>query len=74
MEGTMTTREIIAVELQKVDDAYLEELYEIIQQFAQSRQTGKKQTLMSKLRAIQIDGPADLATNLDIYALPETHD
>lgn len=69
----MTTRESIAVELQKIDDAYLEELYEIIQQFAHNRQSRKKQTLMYKLRAIQIDGPADLATNLDIYALPETH-
>ncbi len=69
----MTTRESIAVELQKIDDAYLEELYEIIQQFAQNRQSRKKPTLMHKLRAIQIDGPADLATNLDTYVLPETH-
>lgn len=69
----MTTREIIEVELQKIDDAYLEELYEIIYRFVQSRQTGKKQTLMRKLQAIQIDGPADLATNLDTYVLSETH-
>ena len=73
MEVIMTMREVIEAELDKIDDAYLGELYEIIQQFAQTRQTGKKQTLMSKLRAIQIDGPADLAANLDKYVLPESY-
>lgn len=47
--------------------------YELIQPSAQSRQSRKKPTLMHKLHTIQIDGPADLATNLDIYAFPETH-
>ncbi len=69
----MTTREVIEAELDKIDDAYLEELYELIQQFAEMRQTSKKQTLMSKLRSIQIDGPSDLAANLDKYILPESH-
>lgn len=69
----MTIREIIEAELNQIDDAYLEELHEIIQQFAQTRQIQKKQTLMNKLRAIQIDGPTDLAANLDAYILPETH-
>lgn len=40
------------------------------QQFAQNRQSSKKPTLMHKLSAIQIDGPADLATNLNLYTLP----
>jgi hypothetical protein len=39
---------------------------EMIQQFAQGQQPRKKQTLMHKLSTIQIDAPADLATNLDI--------
>ncbi len=69
----MTIREIIEAELDKMDDAYLAELYEIIQQFAQSRQPMKKPTLLYKLRSIQIDGPLDLATNLNKYALPEIH-
>lgn len=69
----MTIREIIDAELDKMDDAYLAELYEIIQQFAQHRQPTKKPTLMHKLRSIQIDGPPDLAANLDKYALLEIH-
>jgi len=48
----MTIREIIDAELDKMDDAYLAELYEIIQQFSQSRQPTKKPTLMDKLRSI----------------------
>lgn len=39
----MTIREIIDAELDKMDDAYLAELYAIIQQFAQSRQSAKSQ-------------------------------
>lgn len=69
----MTTREAIEAELQKIDDAYLEELYKLIQQFTQDRQTGRKQTLMQKLRLVQIDGPTDFAANIDAYVLPETH-
>ena len=69
----MTMREVIEAELDKIDDAYLEELYALIQQFAETRQPGKKQTLMNKLRSIQIDGPSDLAANLDKYVLPESH-
>lgn len=69
----MTIREIIDAELDKMDDTYLAELYEIIQQFAQSRHPTQRPTLMHKLRSVQIDGPPDLATNLDKYALPETH-
>jgi hypothetical protein len=60
----MTTREAIEAELQKIDDAYLEELYKLIQQFTQDRQTGRKQTLMQKLRLVQIDGPTDFAANI----------
>jgi hypothetical protein len=71
--GVMTIREIIDAELDKIDDAYLAELYEVIQQFAQSRQPTKKPTLMYKLRSIQIDGPLDLATNLNECALPAIH-
>jgi hypothetical protein len=69
----MTIREIIEAELDKIDDDYLAELYEVIQQFAQSRQPTKKPTLMHKLRSIQIDGPPDLATNLNKCALSAIH-
>ena len=70
---TPTIREMIEAELKKVDDAYLEELYAVIQRFVQTRQSGKKQTLMHKLHSIQIDGPSDFASNLDSYVLPEIH-
>lgn len=62
----MITREIVEAELEKIDDEYMAELYDLIQQFVQVRQGGEKLTLMAKLRAIQIDGPDDFAANLDI--------
>lgn len=70
----MTICENIEAELNKIDDVYLEELDELIQQFAQSRQPIKKPTLMHKLRSVQIDGPLDLAVNLDKYTLSAIHD
>lgn len=40
---------------------------ETYKNLAQSEQSGKKQSLISKLKQIKIDGPEDFAENLDLY-------
>lgn len=63
----MTTRELIQAEIDNLDDADLKELYVLVQDFVQSRQKSKPQSLMAKLKAIKIEAPEDFAANLDLY-------
>lgn len=67
----MTTKEMIQAEIDRLDEEYLDEVYLLIKNFAQSKQPSKKQSLMSKLKSIKIDAPADFATNLDLYVSGE---
>ena len=62
----MTTKELIYGEIDQIEEVYLEDLYQIITLFIQSKQPQKKQGLMTKLRQIQIDAPEDFAANLDV--------
>jgi hypothetical protein len=63
----MTARELIQAEIDNLDDAELSELYVLVQDFVQSRQKGKPQSLMAKLKTIKIEAPEDFAANLDLY-------
>ncbi|WP_416667495.1 hypothetical protein [Egbenema bharatensis] len=63
----MTARELIQAEIDNLDDAALNELYVLVQDFVQSRQKGKPQSLMAKLKTIKIEAPEDFAANLDLY-------
>lgn len=56
-----------------MSEADLDELYSLIKGFTQSRE-GNKQSLMSKLRSIQIDAPEDFSANLDLYVSGEKRD
>lgn len=67
----MTTKERIHAEIDHVDEAELDELYDLVKQFVQERQEASKPSLMSKLKRIQIDAPEDFATNLDLYMSAE---
>lgn len=67
----MITKELIQVEIDNVDDEYLDELYDLIRRFAQEKQRGAKSTFMAKLKSIQIDAPEDFAANLDLYVSGE---
>ena len=69
----MTTKERIYSEIEKLGDEYLDEVYTIIRQLTQKKVHQKQPGLMSKLRQIQIDGPEDFATNLDLYISGEKH-
>jgi hypothetical protein len=57
-------REQIHAEIDRVDEAELDELYDLIKQFVQARQEISKPSLMSKLKRIQIDAPENFAANL----------
>lgn len=63
----MTTKELIKTEIDSIKEEDLDELYALVKQFAEAKETGKKQSIMEKLREIQFDGPEDLAANLDLY-------
>jgi len=63
----MATREEIKSEVEKVPEERLEELYRVVRTFSEEKSTDGKQSLMAKLRSIQIEGPEDFAANLDLY-------
>jgi len=69
----MMTKDLIYREIDRIEDIYLDDLYQIITQFIHSKQPRKKPGLMAKLRQIQIDAPEDFAANIDLYISGEKH-
>lgn len=67
----MISKELIKSEIEKVPEDRLEELYSVVKTFAESSSKGDGDSLMSKLRAIRIDGPEDFAENIDLYLTGE---
>ncbi|KAB8317151.1 hypothetical protein SD81_017575 [Tolypothrix campylonemoides VB511288] len=63
----MSTKEKIQAEIDNLDEKYLDELYLLIKNFTQSKQSLQKPSFMSKLKQIKIDAPEDFAANLDLY-------
>lgn len=63
----MTTKELIHAEIERLSEEDLEKLYHFIRSFTPSTPKEDGRSLMSKLRSIQIQGPADFAANLDLY-------
>ncbi len=63
----MTTKEEIQAEIDSLNEEYLDELYLLIKDFAQSKVHQKKPSFMSKLKQIKINAPEDFAANIDLY-------
>lgn len=63
----MTTKDLIQSEIDKLDERYLGELYQVVKDFAQTKAPPRKPSLMSRLKRIQIDAPEDFSINLDSY-------
>lgn len=63
----MTAKDKIKAEIDSLNEEYLDELYLLIKDFAQSKQQFKKTSFMSKLKQIKIDAPEDFARNIDLY-------
>jgi hypothetical protein len=66
-KAKMTAKDNIKAEIDNLNEEYLDELYLLIKDFAQSKQNMKKLSFMSKLKQIKIDAPEDFASNLDSY-------
>lgn len=62
----MITKELIKAKIDSMPEEDLDELYDLIVDFAQSRQD-VKQSFLSQLQEIRIDGPEDFAANIDLY-------
>jgi len=62
----MITKELIKNEIDKVPDEFLMELYKLIKKF-ENHDKEKRQSFMSKLRSIKIEGPKDFSKNIDLY-------
>jgi hypothetical protein len=63
----MSTKEKNQAEIDNLDEKHLDELYLLIKNFTQSKQSSQKPSFMSKLKQIKIDAPEDFAANLDLY-------
>jgi len=64
----MTLKELIYAEINKVEEDNLDELYEFVKQFANTKSTAKPKTgILNKLKRIKIQAPVDFATNIDQY-------
>jgi hypothetical protein len=66
-KAKMTAKDNIKAEIDSLNEEYLDELYLLIKDFAQSKQNLKKPSFMSKLKQIKIDAPENFASNLDSY-------
>jgi plasmid stabilization system protein ParE len=67
----VVTKELIQTEIESLGRQDIEELYDLIKRFAQSKRQARKQSLMSKLKSIAIDAPEDFAANHDLYVIGE---
>ncbi len=63
----MTTKESIIKELDAVPAEHLDELGKLIKRFIASKNGDQTESLLSKLKRVEIHGPADFAKNLDGY-------
>jgi hypothetical protein len=64
----MTLKELIYAEINKIEEDNLDELYEFVKQFANTKSITKPKTgILNKLKRIKIQAPVDFATNIDQY-------
>lgn len=72
-DNSQNTRSLIKAEIDRIDEKYLDEIYNYIltKKDVRDIDTNTKQSLMSKLRAIKIDAPEDFAENFDLYVRGE---
>lgn len=63
----MTIKERIQSEIDNLPEEALEELYELVQQFAARKSGAAEPGLLAKLARVKIEAPPDFASNLDAY-------
>jgi hypothetical protein len=67
----MTIKDQIHAAIESVQDDRLPELYHLVQSFAKGPAATPGESIMDKLKQVQIDGPADFAENFDKYVSGE---
>jgi hypothetical protein len=67
----MISKELIKIEIEKVPEERLAELYSVVKRYSESPGNGDGKSLMSKLREIVIEAPEDFAENIDLYLTGE---
>jgi hypothetical protein len=64
----VTIKELIYEEISKIEEDNLDELYEFVKRFANTKSATKpKSGILSKLKHIKIQAPVDFAANIDLY-------
>ena len=70
----MVTREEILVEVRKVPEKYLDELYQLIKDFETRPETEQTdQDVMAALRRIKISASPDFSTRANLYEADDSH-
>lgn len=66
----MSTKDLIQQEIDKLDEARLPALYELVKRFAKPKleRPPSTETLMERLRKIHISAPPDFSENHEQYA------
>lgn len=62
---SMISKEVIKKQIDHVPEERLDELHQLIKEFAKSQDAQRKGSLMAKLRQIYIHGPKDFSKNID---------
>lgn len=63
----MTTKERLLKQIEQLDEAELETLFALVQQFLEGKASGSGDDFLLRLGDILIDGPEDFSENLDLY-------
>ena len=70
----MVTREEILIEVRKVPEKYLDELYQIIKEFETRPEAERaEQDVMAALRRIKISASPDFSIRADLYDGDNSH-
>ncbi|MEA5618947.1 hypothetical protein VB711_14015 [Cronbergia sp. UHCC 0137] len=62
----MTMKELIQAEIDKIPEQELNEVYQLIKDFTDKKNSTKK-GILSQLKQIKIQGPTDFSVNFDKY-------
>jgi hypothetical protein len=75
---TMVTKELLISEIEKLDEKYFDEIYEIVKKLAKPKPIAKKKKIdknipiLLQLQSIAtFEGPGDLSINHDLYVTGE---
>lgn len=63
----MTVKQLIQAEIEKIPEAELDQVYQLIKEY-NNRKNRSKQGVLSKIKQIKIQAPKDFSVNFDQYS------